>query len=301
MWFKNLMLYWADEPFSFTAGDLEDALKANICQPPGTQTMFTEGFAHPIAGQEQMVYAESDFLLLTYRQDSRMLPGAVVKAELDEKVKAIESEEDRKVGRKEKAELKEQIVFNLMPRAFIKSQITPVLIDMRRHRVMVNTSSAKRAEEAIACLRKTLGSMPVAYPAPKSAPYTSFANWMRDTKLLPEGYTLGDGAALKGTKDDGSKLSFNAMDLSQEEILAHLETGMVPVKLNMVFHDTIEFNLTEKLEIKSIKPLDLIQENLDSIDADDVVEEMQARISLQGDVLREAVDVLFEYFECDKG
>ena len=55
--------------------------------------------------------------------------------------------------------------------------------------------------------------------------------------------------------------------------------------------------MNDKLEIKRIKALDLLQENIDSLDAEDAVAELEARISLQGNVLREALDGMLGYFE----
>ena len=92
-------------------------------------------------------------------------------------------------------------------------------------------------------------------------------------------------------------MKFTAVDLGQEEILAHLETGMVATRINLAWQDSLELDINDKLEIKRIKALDLLQENIDAMDADDAVAELQARISLQGNVLREALDGLFGYFE----
>ena len=225
-----------------------------------------------------------------------MLPGTVIKEELDEKLQHIQLEEGRKVSAKEKAEMKEQVVFDLLPRAFTRSTRTMVLLDMDRNRVMVDASSGGRAETVVSCLRKALGSLPVTYPAVDLSPSSSFTNWLRTTALLPEGYTLGDRCDLKSTQDDGSAVKFTAVDLSQEEILAHLETGMVSTRLNLAWKDDIELDLNEKLEIKRIKALDVMKENIESMDAADAVEELQAQISLQGGVLREALDSLYGYF-----
>ncbi|KGD64860.1 recombination associated protein [Alcanivorax nanhaiticus] len=297
MWIKNLIVYLGDEPFSFSVAELDEILSSNRCQPCGSQTLRSEGFVPPLKGQDPMAYAVDGFIYCTYQETSRLLPGPVIKELLDEKVEYIQEEEGRKVGRKEKAELKEQITFELMPRAFTRSRRTNLIIDTQRKRVLVDASSATRAEEVVACLRKAIGTLPVAYPAPNSAPYTSFSNWLRDTKLLPEGFTLGDRCELKGTKDEGAAVKFTAVDLGQEEILAHLETGMVVTRINLAWQDNLELDVNDKLEIKRIKALDLLQENIDSLDADDAVAELEARISLQGSVLREALDGLFGYFE----
>ncbi|PWG73595.1 recombination-associated protein RdgC, partial [Enterococcus hirae] len=80
--------------------------------------------------------------------------------------------------------------------------------------------------------------------------------------------------------------------LGQEEILAHLDTGMVVTRINLAWQDSLELDVNDKLEIKRIRPLDVMQENIDAMDADDAVAELETRISLQGNVLREALDGL---------
>ena len=296
MWIKNLIVLLADEPLSFSVAELEENLDQHRCQPCGSQSLRTDGFVPPIKGHDAMAYEVDGFILLTHQETTRLLPGPVIKEMLDEKVEQIQQEEGRKVGRKEKAEMKEQIVFELMPRAFTQSRRINLLIDKERQRLLVDSASASRAEEAVAALRKALGSLPVAYPAPTSAPHTSFSNWLRDTALIPDGFTLGDRGDLKGTKDEGAAVKFTGVDLVQEENLAYLETGMVATRINLCWQDSLELDVNDKLEIKRIKALDLLQENIDALDADDAMEELQARISLQGKALRDALDCLLEYF-----
>ena len=301
MWINNLVAFVGEQPFPFLAPQLDELLSQNQCQPCGSQTMCTEGFVPPIKGRDEMVYAVDGFIVCTHQETARLLPGPVIKEALDEKVDLIQKEECRRVGRKEKAELKEQITFEMMPRTFTRSRRTTVLIDTNRNRVLVDSSSATRAEDVVACLRKAIGSLPVAYPAPSSAPCSSFSNWLRDTNLLPEGFTLGDRCELKGTKDEGAAVKFTAVDLGQDEILAHLETGMVAVRVNLCWQDSLELDVNDKLEIKRIKALDLLQENIDAMDPEDAVDELKARISLQGNVLREVLDSLLRYFEAEQG
>lgn len=301
MWIKNIVTFLGKQPFTLSAAELDEVLDANRCQPCGSQTPRTEGFVPPLKGQSQMVYAADGFLYFTYQETARLLPGPVIRELLDEKVAHIEEEEGRKVSRKEKAEIKEQLTFELMPRAFTRSRRTSVLFDSERNRWLVDVSSANRAEEVMACLRKALGSLPLAYPAANTAPHSRYSHWLQERGSVPEGYTLGDRCELKGVKDEGAAVRFTAVDLGQAEILAHLDTGMVVTRLNLAWQDALELDVNDSLEIKRVRPLDVLRENLDALDADDAVAELQAQISLQGNTLRDALDALYEEFAVSAG
>lgn len=300
MWIKNLAVFLSKEPFAWSAAELDEKLDAAQCPPCSSQALSSEGFVPPLKGEARMVIACDDFLYCQHQEIVRLLPGAVIKEELDERVEALQDQENRKVGRKERADLKEQIVFELLPRAFTRSRRTPVLIDLARGRVLVDCASESRAEQVVSALRKALGSLPVTRPSAPTATTTAFNHWLREHAALPEGFTLGDRCELKDGKGEGASVRFTAVDLGQEEILAHLDS-MVAVRLNLVFRDELELDLQQDFAIKRIKPLDLIQENLDSIDAEDALAELMARISLQGCTLRGALDTLFAYFEIKAG
>lgn len=296
MWMKNLTVFVADTPFSWSVAELDDLLAKHPCPSCSSQALSAEGFVPPLKDQDPMVYAVDDVLYLMHKEEARLLPAAVIREQVDEKVTFIQDEEGRKVGRKEKAEIKEQVVFELLPKAFTTSRRTAVLIDMARQRILVDTPSANRAEQIISALRKAIGSLPVTYATAKGSPAQAFSQWLQDPKQLPEGFTLGDRCELKGTKDEGATVRFTAVDLGQDEILAHLQTGMVAVKVNLAWQDALELDVNDKLEIKRVRALDTIKENIDNLDADDAVSELLARISLQAPVLRDSLDALFHYF-----
>lgn len=300
MWIKNLTVFLGKEPFAWSAAELEEKLDAAYCPPCSTQALSSEGFVAPLKSEARMVIASEGFLYCMHQEIVRLLPGPVVKEELDERVEALQEKDDRRIGRKERADLKEQIVFELLPKAFTRSRRTPVLIDLERHRVLVDCASESRAEQVVSALRKALGSLPVSRPSAPTATATAFNQWLQKPAELPEGFTLGDRCELKDGKGEGASVRFTAVDLGQEEILAHLES-MVAVRLNLCFKDELELDLQQDFAIKRIKPLDLIQENIEAIDAEDATAELMARISLQGGTLRGVLDTLFEHFQITAG
>lgn len=297
MWIKNLCVFQSPEPFAFSAAELEEYLDATRCPKITSQALSAEGFVPPLKDQAAMLHIGEGLLYCVYQETARLLPGAVVKEELEERVLEIEAKEGRRPGRKERADLKDEITFELMPRAFTRSRRTHLLIDTLRHRVLIDSASDTRAEQALSMLRKAVGSLPVTRPTANISPATQMSAWLKDPAQLPAGFTLGDRCELKSTSDEGASVRFTAVDLSREEILAHLETDMQVVKLNLVWNDEFEFDLTDTLQLKRIKPLDIAQDNLDNLRDDDALAELMARISLQNGLLRTVLDRLYQHFE----
>lgn len=294
MWIKNLTVFLGTEPFNWSAAELEERLDGNRCPPCGRQSPSSEGFVPPLKNDDRMVVATGSYFYLVHQEIARLLPGPVIKEELDARVEEIREREGRPVGRKERADLKDQITFELLPQAFTRSRRTGVLIDPQRRRVMVDCGSESRAEQVVSALRKALDSLPVTRPTAASATTAAFAHWLREPGALPEGFTLGDRCEFKN--GDGASVRITALDLGREEILAHLEE-LAAVKVNLCWKDEIEFDLQQDLAVKRLKPLDLIQDNLDGINAEDALDEMMARLELQGGTLRGALDTLFAFFE----
>ncbi|MGJ0580993.1 recombination-associated protein RdgC, partial [Xenorhabdus bovienii] len=85
----------------------------------------------------------------------------VIKKELWSKIEKLEGEQHRKLKKTEKDSLKDEVIHTLLPRAFSKESRTYLWIDNDNQRIVVDANSAKRAEDTLALLRKTLGSLPV--------------------------------------------------------------------------------------------------------------------------------------------
>lgn len=296
MWIKNLNVFQAEDQLAWTAADIETRLADALCPVCGSQTLSTEGFAPPLKGDSAMSYSVDGLIYALHQETSRLLPGPVVNEAVEARVETLETEQGRKIGRRERSEIKDQVVFELLPQAFTRSRYTGVLIDLQRGRVWVDTASDKRAEQVVSALREALGTLPVTPLAAQQAPAALLTQWLRDPKTLPANLTLGDRCELQDTEDAQAVVRCTAMDLRTDEILAHLDAGMQVTKLNLCWDDALEFDVTSQLAIKRIQPLDRINDSLESMDTEDAVAELQARLALQGGALRQLMSGLYPAF-----
>lgn len=296
MWLRNLCVFLGTERFGWSAAELEQKLADALCPECGSQNTSVQGFVPPLKGESTMVHVVDGLAVCMHQQISRVLPAAVLAEEVEERVERIETAEGRKVSRREKADIKDEAHFELLPRAFTRSRRTLMLVDLRDHRVWVDSAAEKRAEEVVAALRTALGTLPVARPSAGVAPATEMSSWLEEPSRLPNGFECGDRCALESDDDNKSSVRITAMDLQRDEVRAHLASGMQVTRLNLAVDDALEFDLDENLDLKRLRPLDLIQDDLDAVDAADAVAELQARISLQGQVLRGLLDRLYTHF-----
>lgn len=292
MWLKNLNVFQAESPLNWTPAEIEAHLVDALCPACGSQTLSTVGFAPALKGQATMTEHVEGMVYAVHQETSRLLPGPVIAETVDAKVEAIETEQGRQVSRRERSEIKDEVVFELLPKAFTRSKHTTVLIDLKNNRVWVDCAAAKKAEDIVSVLREALGTLPVVPLSPSVAPAALLTQWLKDPASLPEGLSLGDRCELQGAGDARAVVRCSAVDLHTEEILAHLEAGMQVTKLNLSWDDALEFDLDEQLAIKRIRPLDQINDSLEALDAEDAVAELQAQLALQAGALRQLMQRL---------
>ena len=181
MWFRNLLMYRLAANTTLTADALETALTSKPALPCGSQTLSTYGFIPPFGKDEDapLVHIGQGFFLICARTEERILPGSVVRDAVQEKVDEIEAAQSRKVYKKEKDQIKDEVTQALLPRAFIRRSKTFAAIAPAQGLILVDSASAKRAEELLSTLREVLGSLPVRPVGVKTAPTAPFTQLVK--------------------------------------------------------------------------------------------------------------------------
>ncbi|NBK54570.1 recombination-associated protein RdgC [Pseudomonas aeruginosa] len=261
MWFRNLLIYRLTQPIDTTASALESALASKPARPCASQELTTYGFAPPVGkGDAPLVREANGFWLICCRKEEKILPGSVVNEALKEKVEEIEETQQRKVYKKERDQLKDEIVQTLLPRAFTRRKRTFAAIMPAQGLVIVDTATAKAAEDLLSTLREALGSLPVRPIATKVSPTATMTEWLRSQETNAGGdFWLCDGALLRDTDEQGS-ITAKHQDLTSDVIRQHLDSGKSVTKLALAWKKDLSFVLDEGLVIRSLRFDDLLQE-----------------------------------------
>jgi recombination associated protein RdgC len=297
MWFKNLALYRFTEPFTLDVNELEEKLNDKRFRPCSSHDEFSMGWTSPIGNStEQLVHASNGFLMLCLKKEEKVIPAAVINEMLQEKAAEKEEQEARKLSRKERTALKDELIFELLPRAFSFSKKTYAYIDPKGGWIVADAASAKKAEDLLSYLRKCLGSLPVVPVNTADQPVITMTQWLTDNKTVPDDVVVEDECELRSPEEDGSIIRCKRHNLGLPEIINHLETGKQVIKLAVNWTDRLSFIIDENLAIKRLKFLDLIQDQASETEAEDDVAQFDVEFSIMSLELANFLPRLLEIF-----
>ena len=281
MWFRNLLVYRLTQDLPFVADELQAALAAKPARPCASQELTTYGFVAPFGkgADAPLVHVSQDFILIAARKEDRILPGSVVRDALKEKVEEIEAEQMRKVYKKERDQLKDEIIQAFLPRAFIRRSTTFAAIAPKQGLILVNSASPKRAEDLLSTLREAIGSLPVRPLTVKMAPTAVLTEWVK-TQQAAEHFTALDECELRDPQEDGGIIRCKRQDLTSDEIQLHLSTGKQVTQLSLAWQDKLSFVLDEKMIVKRLRFEDLLQDQAEQDGGDDDLSQQDASFTL---------------------
>lgn len=267
MWFNNLQIYRFTKPFTLNAAELEEKLAQHIFTPCSHQQTSSYGWVSPLGKHsEQLVHATNGYFMISAKEQERILPSAVVNEKLEERIRELEEKDGREVYRKEKTAIKDELIFELLPRAFTRSKLHFAYIAPQQGLLVVNSASAKRAENLLNQLRESIGSLAVIPLSCKNIASHSMTHWLAKGDV-PEPFIVGADCELKDLQQ-GSSIRIKQADLQADEVLAHVNSGMYVSQLQLHWQDRLSCVIDENMAIKRLKFTDIVQEESQSNDDD---------------------------------
>ena len=146
MFFRNLTFFRFPTATDFS--EIDTLLPHAVLKPVGALEMNSRGFISPFGREEKELLSHriAEHLWLTVGGEDKILPAAVVNDLLERKLEEIEEKEGRRPGGRERKRMKDDLLHELLPRAFVKSSRNDAFIDLQHGYVAVDTSSRKTGE-----------------------------------------------------------------------------------------------------------------------------------------------------------
>ena len=233
--------------------------------------------------------------MIAVGSEERLLPAVVVNEALSERIEKIVAKEARKIGAKERKRLKEEVISELLPRAFIRPSRLPAYLDAEAGWLVIDSASRKAAEEAVNQTREALGRFPAVPMAPEESPRALMTDWLISGKL-PQGWMFGDECELRDPAEAGAIVRCRRQDLESDEVREHLKSGKQVFQLGLEFDGRMAFVLGEDLVVHKLRFLDVVVDELGEGDAESAHAELDASFALMTFELKNLLGHLTEWF-----
>lgn len=262
MWFKNLQIYRLPAGWNITAAQIEERLAHHPLQPCGGLEMQSRGWVPPTKG-DALVHSLNRQLLIAMGVEQKLLPAAVVNQLTQEKADFIEAQQGYRPGRKQLRELKEQVMSELLPRAFSRRRTVHAWIDPVHGWLVVDAANSARAEEMLSLLRDSLDDLPLSLLKTQQSPVAAMTGWLAGGEP-PAGFTIDRDCVLQAPSEEKSTVRYTRHTLDGDEIRRHIADGKFASRLALTWNDRISFVLNDQLQVKQVAFLDILKEEAES-------------------------------------
>ena len=265
MWFRALRPYRLPNRLGIDAEELERRLQTrtfSACTPAQATSM---GWVPALADTASaLVHAAGPFWMVRLKREEKLLPATVVREEANERCAQIVKAQGRKVSRRERLAVADEVTQDLLPRAFSRSSTIRAIIADQLGWIWIDSSSAGRSEEVLNHLREALGSLPAVLAETQKAPAYVMTQWLLHGGL-PEAIELAEEADFVDQREAGSSVKVRGVPLDSEEVLAHISSGHQVEKLALEWGARVAAVVDKDLSLRRLRFSDAIREANDEL------------------------------------
>ena len=211
-----------------------------------------------------LVHAAGPFWMVRLKREEKLLPATVVREEANERCAQIAKAQGRKVSRRERLAVADEVTQDLLPRAFSRSSTIRAIIADQLGWIWIDSSSAGRSEEVLNHLREALGSLPAVLAETQKAPAYVMTQWLLHGGL-PEAIELAEEADFVDQREAGSSVKVRGVPLDSEEVLAHISSGHQVEKLALEWGSRVAAVVDKDLSLRRLRFSDAIREANDEL------------------------------------
>ena len=292
MWFRNLKIYRLSAAWSLFGDDLEAALARQAFQPGNNLEMQSIGWIPPRANGG-LAHVVNGQILLSLRAEKKLLPASVVNQVAKARAEEIEEQQGYKPGRKQMKEIKERVTDELLPRAFSIYRDTRAWIDPLNRWLVIDAAASSRADEVIGILAKCIDPFPLENLYVTQSPASAMTGWLAEDEA-PTNFTIDQDTELRSSGESGAAIRYIKHSIDAADVGRHIQSGKQCTRLAMTWADRISFALTEALDVRRVRPLDVLKEGNAEVQSDD--EKFDSDMTLMtgelAKVMAELVDAL---------
>ncbi|MDP1603883.1 MAG: recombination-associated protein RdgC [Legionella sp.] len=260
MWFNNALIYHYELSEEV---DFEQLLTEEKLKPCPPHARFIYGWLPAFA--DELIQEVAGSALICLGKEERILPRGVINKILSERILALETQQGRTIKRAEKAQMAEDLEFELLPKSFCVQKRLQAMFDTQNKRLIINTASENQASQLTALLRKSIPGLQLEPLFHSENLAVRFAEWITNPQSLPASFQLASDCLLIALDDEKKRVTCKGYELPSEEITTLLSQGLVAAEVSLIWNERIQFTLTQDLTFKRIKSLEYLIDEFNEI------------------------------------
>lgn len=239
--------------FTFTGitpHSLDAVIARKTFEPCRAEDASKIGFVTPIDGQPALTLQVGNVIAIVMREDDKILPPSVVRAEVERRISEIEKQQGEKPKRKQ---VKEDVTIELLAKAFVKTTLTRAWLDFEAGLLVIDTASKSRADCLVYTLKRCFD--PDADPKIRrwktnGSPIHYFTEWMQSGES-PAQFDIDDRALI--TDEDGGKIRITRQNIVASDVRRLVENGRACEELAITHRGKLSFVLSHNLVMRHIE------------------------------------------------
>jgi recombination associated protein RdgC len=291
-WFKSMT------PYRFNGAALvisDEAAKQYAFAPCGALEIESRGWIEPVEDMG-LIYAVNGQQFMRLAIERKNLPKQVIDAQVKLRCKELEKLQGFVPGRKQTRELRENVIDELLPRAFATRSSVDIWIDPANGWLVVGTASSTAAEAALTHLIRSFDKFPVETLRTNMSPGAAMTMWLQQDET-PAEFRADQDTELRSSGEGNATVRYVHHTLEADDMNRHIAAGKQCTRLALTWQDKISFVLTDTWRLKSIAPLDVLKETEDD---QTLAGELMLMTGEFNRLLRDLVDALGGEMESDE-
>lgn len=250
--FKNAILYRTERSqpldFSYLPAFIE-------C---GATQQESRGFIPP-RGHEHGALVETvgKEKIIKLQIETKVLPSDAVKRRVAEITKDMERQTGRKQSKKELKNVKEEAILDLLPQCLTRR--SAITIWLSSDMLVIDTTSQSKADDIINLLAQCVPGLAVQYVQTPIAPHALMTHYLLNG--ADGEFSVDREVELHATDETKAVVKYNRHTLDIAQVGEHITSGKVPTRLALTWAGRVSFSLTDTMQLRKLKFLDVVFEN----------------------------------------
>lgn len=241
--------------------------------PCGPPQVSSHGFVPPRERNGTLIEVVASQWIMAVKIESKSVPAAEVKKQLELRLDAIEKDTGRRPKGKRSREIKDEVILDLLPKAFAKEKRVLVWVSPADGLVLIDSTSASQVDLVLGLLCEILFDTKLSLINSTLSPTTAMSGWLIGREGPPH-FSIDRECELKQPDGEKAVVRYSRHTLDIDEVVDHIKQGKQPTRLALTWLGRLSFVLTEGLQLKKIELLDgtldnkLAEDAKDAFDAD---------------------------------